>query len=233
MSLGMATSAYQIEGAWNADGKGMSVLDYWFQTIPNATLDGSTGNEACLSYYKYREDVRALRQVGASHYRFSLSWSRLMPNGLPSRINPKGVEYYRKLIGELKRNNIEPMITLYHFDLPLDLYKKGGFLTSQIARWFGDYARFAFATFGDQVKWWLTFNQPITVCTYGLPSPATDGYRCVYNLLKAHAEAYHIYHDEFQNKQQGKTGENSMNFCKNFSATASACCPRKALSNGT
>lgn len=203
--LGAATSAYQIEGGWNADGKGKSSLDFWFHDIPNVTRDGSNGDETAMSYYKYAEDVESLKLLGVDHYRFSISWSRIMPTGLPDAINQIGVDYYMNLIKLLRANNIEPHVTMNHFDLPLDLYLKGGLLSSDIVNWFGNYAKFLYKTYGTHVKWWTTFNQPISSCGYGYLTTSGNGYRCILNVLKAHATAYHIYDDEFRKEQDGKS----------------------------
>ena len=120
---GAATAAYQVEGGWDEDGKGPSIWDLWTQVEGNV-LDGSTGQVACDSYHKYREDVHLLKAMGLNSYRFSISWSRILPEGT-GRINPEGVEYYRDLINLLLVSDITPVVTLYHWDLPQALEDKG------------------------------------------------------------------------------------------------------------
>ena len=114
---GAATAAYQVEGAWNEDGKGLSIYDVITHAVPEQ-FHNKTGDVACDSYHKYKEDVRILNDYGAKAYRFSIAWTRVLPNGTTDQVNQLGVEYYNKLIEELKKNNIEPLVTLYHWDLP-------------------------------------------------------------------------------------------------------------------
>lgn len=127
-------------------------------------------------------------------------------------MNALGIKYYKKLIKLLKENNIEPIVTLYHWDLPQVLQDKGGFLNESIAKWFSDYARICFEVFGKDIKYWITLNEAKQVCYagygYGGKAPAikaegTLDYVCTHNLLKAHAAAWHIYDDEFRQKQGG------------------------------
>ena len=120
---GAATAAYQIEGGWDEGGKGPSIWDVWTQVEGNV-LDGSTGQVACDSYHKYREDVQLLKAMGLNSYRFSISWSRILPEGT-GRINAEGVEYYRDLINLLLVSDITPVVTLYHWDLPQALEDRG------------------------------------------------------------------------------------------------------------
>uniref|UniRef100_A0A915B4G7 Beta-glucosidase n=1 Tax=Parascaris univalens TaxID=6257 RepID=A0A915B4G7_PARUN len=211
-----ATAAYQIEGAVSEDGRAASTWDR-FVRLHQKIDDGSTGDIACDSYHLYATDVELLKKLGVQQYRFSISWSRVLPSGLIDSVNEKGVEYYRKLIAELKRNGIQPMVTLYHWDLPLALADRGGWLNPQIIGWFGDYARFCFATFGDQVKHFITLNEPWSQITFGYCGKAHapggfyencdwTGYLAAHHFLLAHATAYHIYDSEFRSIQKGSIG---------------------------
>ena len=121
---GAATAAYQIEGGWDEGGKGPSIWDVW-TLVDGNVADGSTGQVACDSYHKYREDVQLLKDMGLNSYRFSISWSRILPEGT-GRINPEGVEYYRDLINLLLASDITPVVTIYHWDLPQALEAQGG-----------------------------------------------------------------------------------------------------------
>lgn len=147
-------------------------------------------------------------------YRLSIAWSRLLPTGYANTINVAGVRYYQNLIKELKDNNIEPMVTLYHWDLPQVLQEKlGGWLNASVADLFADYAKVCFNLFGNDVKWWVTINEPKQVCNWGYgsgfgpPGVVSNGvgeYVCAKNTLLAHAKAFRIYDQQFRKKQGGK-----------------------------
>ncbi|XP_046643173.1 cytosolic beta-glucosidase-like [Daphnia pulicaria] len=208
-----ATSAHQIEGGWDADGKGLNIWDV-YTTNSSVVLDGSTGQTACNSYYFYQKDVNALQSLGVSHYRFSISWARVLPNGI-GEVNQPGVDYYKRLIAALKAANIEPMVTLYHWDLPQALEDMGGWLNPSIADWFEEYARLCYTEFGNDVKIWITINEPWVVAYQGYGSginapgkygPGTYTYQSGHNLILAHARAYRLYESEFKPTQQGKAG---------------------------
>ncbi len=161
---GTATSSYQIEGAWNEDGKGESVWD----TICHATNkvhDGDTGDIACDHYHRYKEDIRLMREINISAYRFSISWPRIFPSG-KGKVNTKGVEFYDNLINELIANDIEPYVTLYHWDLPVELNKLGAWESRQVVDAFVEYARFMFDHFGDRIKRWIIFNEPLVFAVW-------------------------------------------------------------------
>ncbi|CAH1269389.1 LCTL [Branchiostoma lanceolatum] len=211
---GVASSAYQIEGGWNAGGKGPSIMDVHFQK--GSAWSGQTGDVTCDSYNRYRDDVRILSELGVSHYRFSLSWPRLFPDGTRDSLNPEGVRYYNSLIDELLAHGIVPFVTLYHWDLPLALEEKyKGWLGEEVVELFNDYARFCFSEFGDRVKHWVTFNEPWSHVVVGsmvgmLPLVREKGragmYACAHNLIKAHGRAWHTYDKEFRAKQGGELG---------------------------
>ncbi|KAJ8924346.1 hypothetical protein NQ315_007142 [Exocentrus adspersus] len=211
--LGTATASYQVEGAWDEDGKGENIWDHLTHTHPEMVSGGATGDVACDSYHKYKDDVAILKELGVDHYRFSLSWSRILPDGDADKVNLAGVDYYKNLIKELKDNGITPLVTIYHWDLPQVFQEQGGWPDEFIVDKFADYARVCFEMLGDEVQYWLTFNEPKQTCLGGyadgskapaLHNPGTAEYLCTHNVLKAHAKAWHIYDDEFRATQKGK-----------------------------
>ncbi|KAM4608665.1 lactase/phlorizin hydrolase-like [Polymixia lowei] len=208
---GVASSAYQIEGGWNADGKGISVWDKFTQK-PGSIPGNANGDVACDSYQRLEEDLYMLRALKVKSYRFSLSWSRIFPSGQRTSLNQKGVDYYNRLIDGLLANNITPMVTLYHWDLPQALQNLNGWDNVNMINIFNDFCDFCFATFGDRVKFWITINQPHTIAWsgYGLgqippnvKKPGDAPYRVAHNLLKAHAKAYHTYDEKYRKSQGG------------------------------
>nr|KAG5708130.1 hypothetical protein BaRGS_002866 [Batillaria attramentaria] len=209
-----ATSAYQIEGGWNADGKGESIWDKWVHE--GRAHDHQTGDVACDSYHKYKQDVQLLANLGVTHYRFSISWPRVMPNGTRASVNDAGVQYYKNLIKELLAHNIQPMVTLYHWDLPQALQDKyGGWLNESMNDVFVDYSRFCFETFGDNVTLWITFNEPpiIAIPGYsdggfapGVKGMAANPYIVARNIILSHAKTYRMYQKDFASGQKGKVG---------------------------
>ncbi|CAJ1078803.1 lactase-phlorizin hydrolase-like [Xyrichtys novacula] len=210
-SWGVSSSAYQIEGGWNADGKGPSVWDT-FTHKPGSIPANANGDVACDSYNRLDEDLYMLRALRVKSYRFSMSWSRIFPDGRRASPNQKGVAYYNRLIDDLLAYNITPMVTLYHWDLPQALQDLGGWDNVDMIDIFNDFCDFCFATFGDRVKFWMTFNQPHTIAWsgYGLgkippnvKKPGTAPYKVAHNLIKAHAKAYHTYDDKYRKSQGG------------------------------
>ncbi|XP_063932770.1 myrosinase 1-like [Zophobas morio] len=211
--FGVATAAYQVEGGWSDDGKGVNIWDQFTHTHPDSVVNGDTGDIACDSYHRYMEDVEMLKNLGVNYYRFSLSWSRILPTGYTNQINEAGVEYYKNFISALKENGIEPFVTLYHWDLPQPLQEIGGWPNPLLEDIFAEYARTAFSLFGEEVKNWMTFNEPKQTCLagYGLGSAAPGisasgigEYECMHTIMKAHARAYHIYDEEFRPTQSGR-----------------------------
>ncbi|MDE6969218.1 MAG: family 1 glycosylhydrolase, partial [Eubacterium sp.] len=146
---GAATSAYQIEGAVEEEGKGEHIWDVYVKE-PGRIYQGHSGKTACDHYHRFREDVSMMKAIGLQAYRFSIDWSRVLPTGC-GMVNEKGVAYYDALIDELLKNGIEPYVTLYHWELPYELYKKGGWMNPQIVEWFGEYAKLAAERFSDRV----------------------------------------------------------------------------------
>lgn len=149
------------------------------------------------------------------YYRFSIAWSRVLPTGDIANINEKGIEYYNKLINKLLENKLEPMVTMYHYDLPQKLQTFGGLTNSIAISYFEAYANLLFERFGDRVKYWITFNEPSDFCTAGYgdsehaPAMNFSGvgeYLCAHNVLKAHAAAYHLYKNSYYDRFKGKIG---------------------------
>ncbi|KAJ2953848.1 hypothetical protein O0L34_g1479 [Tuta absoluta] len=213
--FGAATAAYQIEGAWNEDGKTPSIWDTLTHQKPCKVKDCHNGDIAANSYHMIERDVEMMRELGLDYYRFSLSWTRILPNGFANEINQAGVDHYNKLIDEMLKYNIEPMITLYHWDLPQKLQDLGGWTNPHIIDWFADYARICFKLFGDRIKNWITMNEPQIVCYQGYSTAGKApmyqyggyaDYMCAKYLLIAHAQAYHIYDKEFRSTQGGVVG---------------------------
>ena len=155
---GAATAAYQIEGAWNEDGKGVSVWDTLCH-MDGIIMNGDTGDVAIDHYHRYKQDVALLAELGLQTYRFSIAWTRILPEGI-GRVNHKGIDFYNNLIDELIAADIEPIITLYHWDFPQALAEQGGWQNRASSDWFREYAEVCFNAFGDRVKQWITFNEP-------------------------------------------------------------------------
>ena len=184
---GVATASYQIEGAWNEDGKGLSVWDVYTHEA-GRIKDGTTGDVACDHYHRFQDDVKLMKELGIRAYRFSLSWPRLIPNGV-GELNLAGVKFYSDLIDSLLEYGITPYVTLFHWDYPYALYKKGAWLNDDSVRWFADYAAKVVELYSDRVKHFITFNEPqcFIPCGYeaGFHAP---GLKCSYRdlILKAH-----------------------------------------------
>jgi len=155
---GTATASYQIEGAWNEDGKGESIWDRFAHT-EGKILNGDTGDVACDSYHRYKDDVALMKEMGMNTYRFSISWPRVVPDG-KGAVNQKGIDYYSRLVDELLANGITPFPTLYHWDLPQALEDEGGWSNREIVGHFARYAETVVQALGDRVKRWIVFNEP-------------------------------------------------------------------------
>ncbi|CAN5361978.1 GH1 family beta-glucosidase [soil metagenome] len=192
--FGVATSAFQIEGAWDQDGKGPSIWDTFSQT-PGKVHNDVPGNVAVDHYHRFPDDVRIMKDLGIDSYRFSLSWARLMPEGTGA-VNQKGVDFYNRLLDELAEADIAPNVTLYHWDLPQALQDRGGWPNRDVADWFADYAALAFDRFGDRVDRWATLNEPIAlwvgygmgVFAPGIADPRA-GKQAMHNAMLAHGRA--------------------------------------------
>lgn len=162
---GVATSAYQIEGAWNEDGKGESIWDRFAHT-PGATPSGDTGDVALDHYHRYKADVQLMKGLGAATYRFSISWPRIFPQGTGTP-NPKGLDFYDRLADELLDNGIAPYATLYHWDLPQALQDRGGWESRDTAKAFAEYAGFVSGRLGDRIKYFFPVNELTSIVELG------------------------------------------------------------------
>ncbi|XP_068400101.1 lactase/phlorizin hydrolase [Eschrichtius robustus] len=211
-SWSVATASYQVEGAWRADGKGLSIWDTFSHT-PLRVGNDDTGDVACDSYHKIAEDVVALQNLGVTHYRFSISWTRILPDGTTKYINEAGLNYYMRLIDMLQAASIQPQVTIYHWDLPQALQDVGGWENETVVQRFKEYADVLFQRLGDKVKFWITLNEPYVIANLGYghgtaapgisSRPGTGPYIVGHNLIKAHAEAWHLYNDVYRARQGG------------------------------
>jgi beta-glucosidase len=196
---GCATSAYQIEGSPLADGAGPSIWQRFAQT-PGRVAGGDNGDLACDHYRRMREDVALMADLGLNTYRFSIAWGRVMPQGRGT-VNAAGLDFYQRLVDELLRAGIMPMATLYHWDLPVALDDRGGWLNPDVADWFGDYATACYRALDDRVPMWATLNEPWVVSDGGyLHGTLAPGHRCAneaaiaaHHLMRAHAQAVRAY----------------------------------------
>ncbi|XP_035114842.3 lactase-like protein isoform X1 [Callithrix jacchus] len=216
-SWGVGSSAYQTEGAWDQDGKGPSIWDAFTHSGKGKVLGNETADVACDGYHKVQEDITLLRELHINHYRFSLSWPRLLPTGVRAeKVNKKGMKFYSDLIDALLSSNITPIVTLHHWDLPQLLQVKyGGWQNVSMASYFRDYANLCFEAFGDRVKHWITFSDPRAMAEKGyetghhapgLKLPGTGLYKAAHHIIKAHAQAWHSYNTTWRSKQQGLVG---------------------------
>ena len=193
---GVATASQQIEGAYLEDGKGLNVWDVYSHE-PGKIEDGKNSDVACDHYHLFKEDVKLMKSLGIKAYRFSISWSRIFPDGT-GIVNENGVRFYSDLIDELIASDIEPYITLFHWDYPYALHKKGGWLNDESVKWFSDYAQKVVELYSDRVRHFITFNEPqcfigigYLKATHapGLSVPFKDAFQMTHNVLKAHGTA--------------------------------------------
>jgi len=206
---GVAASAYQIEGAYNEDGKGESIWDR-FVRLPDRILNGDTGDVACDHYHRMEADVALMAELGIPCYSFTISWPRVLPRGR-GKVNPKGLDFYDRLVDTLLKAGIQPKATLYHWDLPQALQDLGGWPNRKSIDWFADYARVVFERLADRVHFWATLNEPWVAAFLGygagLHAPgicdATQAYQAAHHLLLAHAKAVQVFR---QGGYQGQIG---------------------------
>ncbi|XP_048233206.1 beta-glucosidase 42 [Ricinus communis] len=214
--FGVATSAYQIEGGCKDGGRGPSIWDAFSHTQGNI-LDGSNADVAVDHYHRYKEDIELIAKLGFDAYRFSLSWSRIFPDGLGTKVNDEGISFYNNIINALLDKGIEPYITLYHWDLPLHLQDSiGGWLNKDIVKYFAIYADTCFASFGDRVKNWITLNEPLQTSVNGYDGgifapgrheqSETEPYLVAHHQILAHSAAVCIYRSKYKEIQGGQIG---------------------------
>jgi beta-glucosidase len=199
---GAATAAYQIEGSPLADGAGASIWQRFSHDPRLMAATGDTGDVACDHYNCWKEDVALMKRLGLKAYRFSIAWGRVLPEGT-GRVNRAGMDFYERLVDELLANDIEPMATLYHWDLPAALDDKGGWLNRDSADWFADYGCVLFDALDGRVKKWVTLNEPWVVTDGGyLHGALAPGHRNLFeapiashNLMRAHGAAVKAYRE--------------------------------------
>ncbi len=199
---GAATASYQIEGAYQEDGKGLSVWDS-SSHMPGFVKRNENGDVACDHYHRYQEDVKLMKEMGLNAYRFSVSWPRVLPNGT-GKVNEKGLDFYDRLVDELLKNEITPFMTLFHWDYPLELYKRGDILNRDSSKWFAEYTQVLVDRLSDRVSHFMTLNEPQCYALLGhelgkhapgvkLPRPLVmEG---IHNLLLAHGRAVQVIRD--------------------------------------
>jgi len=199
---GAATAAYQIEGSPLADGAGPSIWQRFSHDPRLMASKGDTGDIACDHYNRMEEDVALMKKLGLRAYRFSVAWGRILPDGTGTT-NPKGLHFYERLVDRLLESGIEPLCTLYHWDLPAALDDRGGWLNRDIADWFADYARIMFERLDGRVKKWVTLNEPWVITDGGyLHGALAPGHRNMFeapiashNLMRAHGAAVKAYRE--------------------------------------
>lgn len=207
---GTASAAYQIEGAYNVEGRGNSIWDVFSEK--GRIKNKETGKEATDFYHHYKEDIALAKSMNFSVFRFSISWSRIFPNGT-GQVNPKGVEFYHNVIDECLSQGLQPWVTLYHWDLPQELQKKGGWANREVVEWFKAYTLFCAREYGSKVKHWMVFNEPSAFIGLGyLVGYHAPGKRNVNAFLKAShyaclamAESGRIIRNELPEAEIGTT----------------------------
>lgn len=205
---GAATASYQIEGAYNEDGKGESIWDRFCRT-PGKVQDGDRGDVACDFYHRYRDDIKLMKEISLNAYRFSIAWSRIFPQG-KGQLNQDGLDFYERVVDELLDSGIEPFVTLYHWDLPQALQEKGGWANRDTIGYFKDYAEEVSRKLGDRVRFWITHNEPWVVSFLGhhsgIHAPGTKNLstalKVSHHLLLSHGETVAVIRDNGDEKTQ-------------------------------
>uniref|UniRef100_A0AC34FKX1 Beta-glucosidase n=1 Tax=Panagrolaimus sp. ES5 TaxID=591445 RepID=A0AC34FKX1_9BILA len=221
-----ATAAYQIEGGAFIDGKGPSIWDIYTHKL-NKIHNNDTGDIACDSYNQWEADIKNIKDLHINEYRFSISWTRVLTDGTINTINQKGVDYYNKILDALNAANINPVATIFHWDLPQAFQERGGFLNPDIIELYGNYSRFLFKTFGAKVKKWVTINEPLSIVKYEYcgeavihaPGEFKDHcewmvYQAGHNILLCHSKAAEIYNNEFRATQNDSSSKDDADACE-------------------
>jgi len=206
---GTATASYQIEGAWDEGGRGLSIWDTFSHT-PGKTWNGHTGDNACDHYHRYKEDVRLIKDLGVDSYRFSIAWPRIFPEGR-GKPNQKGIDFYNRLVDELLSFDIKPAITLYHWDLPQALEDKNGWRNRDTAYRFSDFTDQMFRILDDRAGMWITLNEPLCSAFLGhlsgVHAPGLKdmqaAYSTLHHLLLAHGLSLTNYRENYNKKPAG------------------------------
>ncbi|XP_040958601.1 beta-glucosidase 46 [Gossypium hirsutum] len=224
--FGTSSSAYQYEGAYLANGKGLNNWDVYSHKPGNLIVDGSNADIAVDHYHRYLEDIDLMHSLGVNSYRFSISWARILPKGRFGEINEAGIKFYNNLIDGLLLKGIEPFVTLTHMDFPQELEDRyGSWLSPESQEDFAYYADICFKSFGDRVKYWVTFNEPSFQVKFGYQAGTFPPSRCskpfgnctygdsekepfitAHNIILAHIAAVHIYRTKYQATQGGSIG---------------------------
>lgn len=196
---GAASAAYQVEGASTADGKGENIWDAYSREQGHI-MHHENGNVACDHYHRFREDVKMMRDMGIKNYRLSISWSRILPDGTGA-VNEKGLQFYSDLVDELLANGIEPLVTLFHWDYPLPLHHKGGWLNRESVDWFAEYTEVVVKALSNRVQYWMTINEPQVFIGNGydngsfapfLQHPRAEVAQMCHHVLLAHGTAVSV-----------------------------------------
>ncbi|KAI4324288.1 hypothetical protein L6164_023839 [Bauhinia variegata] len=226
--FGTASASYQYEGAANTGGRGPSIWDTFCHKHPEKIKDGNNGDVAVDAYHRYKEDIKIMKHLNLDAYRFSISWSRILPKGkLSGGVNQEGIRYYHNLIDHVLAKGLKPFVTIFHWDLPQALEDEyGGFLSPRIVNDFRDYSELCFKEFGDKVKHWITLNEPHSYSKNGYSSgkyapgrcsdwlnrnctggdSGTEPYLVSHYQLLAHAAAVKVYKTKYQASQKGVIG---------------------------
>jgi beta-glucosidase len=213
---GVSSSAYQTEGAYNMDGKGPSIWDTFTNENKSKVRDKTTANIACDFYNRYEDDLKLMQALGISHFRFSISWARILPKGT-GEINQEGLDYYDRLIDTCLKYGITPWVTLYHWDLPQSLEDKGGWTNREIVHWFTNYVTICTKRFGDRVSNWMVMNEPMVFIGagyfLGLHAPGRRGMKnflpAIHHAVLAMTEGARAIKSIYPNAQVGTTFSSS------------------------
>lgn len=206
---GAASAAYQVEGAWQEDGRKPSIWDVCGRGR-NIVQYNENGDVACDHYHRYKEDVALMKEMGLKYYRFSISWTRVIPDGT-GEVNEKGIQFYSDLVHELLANGIQPMVSIFHWDYPYALYQKGGWMNSESSEWFLEYTKVLVDALSDRVSCWLTMNEPqcFIGCGYetGVHAPflkvsPKDLITMTHNVLLAHGKAVKYIREHARTKAE-------------------------------